>query len=280
MIGCALATLAADPTIAQDDAAPPELEAAAALSGEPRLEWKALAGVWMPRLGGESTLGTVSGPIDIETQLGLNDSESFFRGELELRKAEIWELHLDLFDFSTSTSGIFTGTETFGGVSLSPGDPFSSSATLTSFAAELNVGVYRPFRLNPEEHGVDLRFSPQFGFRWIDLEHTLTETGGASATAGSEWAAPYGGIHAEMVWDAKPFPLVELLELEAGVSGGPVLGGEGGFIWQVRGGITVMFTDSVGLMVGYRLLEMSVENDDFLFEGGLQGLYVGGSVTF
>jgi len=31
---------------------------------------------------------------------------------------------------------------------------------------------------------------------------------------------------------------------------------------------------------GYRLLELDVENDDYKFSGGLQGLFAGLSITF
>ena len=75
-------------------------------------------------------------------------------------------------------------------------------------------------------------------------------------------------------------PGLALFRIQAAVAGGPAFGGDGGGMWQVRAGITVGFTEMLGVMIGYRLVELNVDNGPYTFNGGLQGLFLAGSLRF
>jgi hypothetical protein len=72
----------------------------------------------------------------------------------------------------------------------------------------------------------------------------------------------------------------QALRLEAGGAIGPAFGGDGGYAWSIRGGVTLEVVENVGINFGYRLLELNVEDDDWEFDGGLQGLFLGGTIRF
>lgn len=256
------------------------------------LELTFLPGAWLPRLDGEATLGPPgTASVQLATELDLDASEATFNAELAIRKQEVWELILSGFDFSTDVSNAFAGSATFGSLTLNDGDPFYGTFEITSVAGELNVGVWRPFadrggqtnlgNRNWQGHYIaDLRISPAFGVRHIEVDQTVAVAAGRES-AGGEWAAVYGGFQLTLDYrPEQPFPLFKMLRLQAALGVGPALGGDGGTMWQVRGGLTVDVTDEFGVMIGYRLLELDVENDDYSLAGGLQGLFLAGSMRF
>ncbi|MHC4447782.1 MAG: hypothetical protein ACYSXF_08395 [Planctomycetota bacterium] len=261
----------------------------------PALEFKLTPGVWMPRLGGEVKLGSspAAANIDLGGQLDLDDWEPTFNAELTIRKREVWQVRLGGFDFETSSSGTFVGNSDFGSLSLSNGDPFSATFEITSFFVEVDVALWRPYadkpgaRPDPENitsdgrYVADLRFSPRFGIQYLDVDQTLVQTGVGREAVGGEWVGVYGGLNVELQY--RPVSLTRFLEmiaLEGGVALGPALGGDGGIIWTVRGGLTTSITKNFGLMVGYRLVELDVEDGDYELDGGLQGLFFAGSLQF
>ena len=255
------------------------------------LEVTLLAGVWLPRLVGNVELGGPS--IDLEDEFDLDSNEASLNLEFAIRKDEIWELWFGGFDFSTSVTGAFMGSgATFGSLVLSNGDPYRSTLDITSVAAELSVTVWRPFadghsremgtrnRTWDGHYGTDLRFSPQFGMRYIDVDQSVTTTAGTVDTGG-EWLGVYAGMVMEL--DYRPMqrvPGFTLFRFRMSTALGPVLGGDGGFMWQIRVGGTVQFTDVFGVMVGYRLLQLNADNGSYTFNGGLQGMFLAGSIRF
>lgn len=262
---------------------------------ESSLEITLLPGAWIPRLDGESSFGPAGagGDIHLSRQLGLNSSEPTVNVELTIRKREVWELHFSGFDFSTESANRFVGSATFGGLALAHGDPFRASFDMTSFSAGMSIGVFRPFadeRQGPANldnrtwegrYIADLRISPEFGMRYLDISHTVILPDGRSETAGGEWVAVYGGL--QFLLDYRPehrLPFLHMLRMQASLAVGPALGGDGGIMWQVGAGLTVQITETLGVMIGYRLLELDVENDDYTLQGGLQGLFLTGSVRF
>ena len=44
--------------------------------------------------------------------------------------------------------------------------------------------------------------------------------------------------------------------------------------------MTASITKNFGLMIGYRLVELDVEDGDYKLDGGLQGLFFAGSLQF
>ncbi|MHC4414962.1 MAG: hypothetical protein ACYS0G_06740 [Planctomycetota bacterium] len=281
--------------ISQPAAAAPAPEAEPALEPEtPSLEITLLPGVWLPRLDGDSALGPAgSRDIDLSFQFDLDSMEPTFNAELAVRVREVWEIIFSGTDFSTDSTDRFVGNATFGPLTLSHGDPFRATFDITSFSAELAVDVYRPFTADPQrvtalenrtaqgEYIVDLRVSPALALRYIDVEQTVTVADGSRADADGEWVGILAGV--QITLDYRPqqhVPMLEMLRMQGSLLVGPALGGDGGTIWQVRGGFTLQVTEQVGFMFGYRLLETDVENDDYSLNGGLQGLFLAGSLRF
>jgi len=255
------------------------------------LEVSLLAGVWLPRMVGSVALG--GGEIQVNDEFELNKKEATLNLELTVRKQDTWELWFGGFDFSSSTAGPFRGDgQSFGSLVLNNGDQYASDFEMTSVATDLSITVWRPFADgHSREQGAgnrtwngryvaDLRFCPQFGMRYIDVDQTVTTAGGTER-AGGEWLAVYAGLLMEM--DYRPrerTPWLALLRIQGSFAAGPALGGDGGSMWQVRAGVTVQFTETLGLMFGYRLVGLNVDNGAYTLDGGLQGLFVAGSLKF
>ncbi|MHC4220057.1 MAG: hypothetical protein ACYSU7_16555 [Planctomycetota bacterium] len=260
---------------------------------ESSLQVTLLPGVWLPRLGGDVNQGPGGTDISLDKQLGLDDQEATINVELTVRKQEVWSLTFTGFHYDTGKNTAFDGSGTFGGISLSDGDPIRSDFELTSVSGEFAYALWRPYadgstragagpdNRTPDGHYIcDLRIAPLFGMRYLDVDQSLA-SGGSTVVTGGEWLAVYGGL--EVTLDYRPedaIPLMRMFRMQASLAVGPALGGDDGSMWQVRGGITIQVTENVGVMVGYRLVELDVENDDYQLDGGLQGLFLAGSIRF
>lgn len=255
----------------------------------PDLQVDVLSGAWLARLGGDASLGG-GADIDLATQLDLDDMEPSLNLELAIRSRDKWLLTLGGTDFEASASGRFAGNADFGSISLADGDPFSSSFEISTVFADLAVAVWRPFTSSPERIAeldnrtrsnrilASLRISPLVGGRFIDVDHTVSASG-AREDAGGEWLALYTGLQVTM--DYRPeITLLERLRLQAALGLGPALADETGWAWQVRAGMSLHVTENFGVLIGYRLLELDVENEGYALEGGLQGLFLAGSLRF
>jgi hypothetical protein len=271
--------------------ADPPPEAAAAPPPASSLQVRLLPGVYLPRLNGDASLGSGAPDIDLADDLGLDDQEPTLNVELTVRMEEILEVIIGGFDFSTESSGYFVGSGSFGNLVLNDGDRFRASFDMTSISAEVAVALWRPYadgsarggdNRNPDgRYVVDLRISPVFGLRYLDVDQALSVSGSGRETTGDEWLALLVG--GDVTLEYRPgdqLPLLDMFGMQAGFSAGPALGGEGGTVWQVRGGLTLQFTENVGVLIGYRLVELDVESDDYNLEGGLQGLFLAASIRF
>jgi len=267
-----------------DDEALPTAEAEGT-----RLEFALTPGVWLPRLKGDAAFSQTAnaGSIDLDQMLELDDSEPIFNGELTVRMEDFWQARLSGFDFSTDSAGTFAFFREFGDVTLRPGDRYRASIDLTSAAIEVGadlftvVGSPAPTRTGRE---VDLRFTPRLGLRYAGVEQSVERLGGQRADLDSEWLALYGGMEMRLRYEPDGgvlgVPLARALMLEAGAGIGPAFGGDGGYMWETRAGATIEITPSAGVMFGYRLVELDVEDGDWAFDAGLQGLFLAATVRF
>ncbi len=257
------------------------------------LEITLVPGAWLPRIKGNSSLGPGAASIDLDTQLELDDTVPTVNVELSIRVPEVWEVFIGGFDFSADSTTTFSGSATWGGLVLSDGDPVAASFDITSIAAEMAVALWRPYadgKRSPPGTNIawdgrpvaDLRFSPQLGVRWLDVNQSIGLVGGGTpVSAGGDWVAIYAGF--DVCLDYRPrehLPFLRRLRLNASAAIGPAIGGGGGWMFQVRAGVSFHFIEQVGIMIGYRLMEIDVKNDDYEFRGGLQGLFLAASIRF
>ena len=293
---CALGVFTA-PTAGQPADSPEQLPRVEA-DDHSTLELQITPGVWLPRLGGEIKLGETGAArqIGFEDELDLNGLEPTFNGELSLRSdnGRGWSVLLSGFSFSTDNDGQFTGGRAadFGSLTVNPGDSYRAEFEFDSMAAEVGL-VTIPLvdsldgdhgSMNPNHHNQTtlLRVSPHVGVRYVSIEQELSLPGsGQPRERESErWFATYVGGDVMMRFDTPTaIPLVRSLTLEGAFAAGPAISGSG-FIWQVRGGLTLNFSESAGMQIGYRLVELDLEQNDFEIDGGLQGLFIAGRVTF
>ncbi|MCA9291985.1 MAG: hypothetical protein KDA25_12705 [Phycisphaerales bacterium] len=269
---------------AQDDPAPPDLLEHATRD----LEFRLVAGVWLPRAGGSTMLGAGAAPFDIDADAGIDSLEASPNVEFTIGRRERWALTFSGFDFSTDGTGPYTGPATsFGAATLTPGTTVRGSLDLASYGVDLAFAYWRPFataraNVTAERRFVtDLRISPVVGVRWIDVDLSLTDAGATTGSGAGEWLGLYAGLQADFQYRPEgAVPWLDMFEIEAGAGFGPALGGDGGSMWQVRAGVTWHVTPNVGAMLGYRLLELDVEDQDFTFDAGLQGLFLAASIRF
>ncbi len=256
-----------------------------------------LLGIWQARLGGEFALAAnpSGNELLIDEDLQLDNSESIFNVELTLRKGPDWFVRGSGFAMDTTRSATFgalnptPSTAPFGTLTLDPGDVIVSSLEMTSVGVDIGKTMYRPLtdgRIpdNTNQFGrpvADLRLGPTIGLRIADIETRITEVGVGSDGASLTAAAIMLGLNFEFVHEPDQ-PLGGIIRSWAieGFGGvGPALSG-GGLAFQIGAGLTGIVAPNLGVYFGYRLLEFRVEDGPFEFDAGLQGLFIGGRVTF
>ena len=245
------------------------------------------AGAWLPRLGGTSSLGSGGDELDFQFDLDVDDLEPTFNGELAIQKADRWELMFTGFGFSTSNSERLDRPVEFGNLLIDRGDVARTSVDITSAAMELGFPGWRAPLGNQDRNRssrgeplAEIRLVPKLGARFMDIDESI-EVGSLREEGDGTWLGVLGGIDLRTqlnLYDCVPFP--RDLNVNAGIAGGPALGSDIGFFWQVHVGLNAGISEHVSLQFGYRLLEMNVQNEDFEFNAGLQGLFAGGTIRF
>jgi hypothetical protein len=251
-------------------------------------EFTFTAGGWVPRALGEVGLGVDPELFDltIEESFDLDNSEGIFNAELTMVKDDRWQIAFSGFDFATETTAIFGETAPFGDLVLNPGDAYFSSFDVTSAAVEVGYWQFEVCREGTLADGtrecrVDLRFAPFVGMRYLDVDHHLEVFGEGVEEAGGEWVGVLAGMNLLMRFRVPDStPLIEIMQIDGSLALGPAIGGDGGAMAHVRAGLTAFFNDHFGLTFGYRLIHFVVENDEYEINGGLQGLFFGGTFRF
>ena len=234
-------------------------------------------GAWLPRLGG--TLSDGGGDIDLETNIDLRKREDTLLFEFELRPIEHLTLSLTAFDFSTSGSGSFEGNKTFGSVVFNDGNLWSAKTTIQSVAIEAAWDYWRPY---PRGEKTVLTFSPVVGAQWYGTTFDIqNETTSLSVVHDNSWLAIYAGLRFDLGWDTRnQIAWIDSLSIGAECSAGALLGNDGGSLWSVQAGGALEFSKGFSGYFGYRLREINGEDGEYIFDAGLQGLYVGVQFRF
>jgi hypothetical protein len=253
-------------------------------------------GVWLTRLGGESKLGPLPGADELvlEDDFDLDGLEVTPNFELAITKGTRWQVDVSGFDFSTDSGGEFPVSGTFGDILFAAGDEFDATFDMTSIAVEVSYWKWHPIdsKRRPDTGGeevmggagrTDLRFALGAGLRWLDVEQTLeVPVSGLPRQEGEgEWFVPMLVLQMDLHHDLPDaFPVLDTLEILAAAGIGPAIGGDGGVVVTLRAGMRGWVNHNFSADFGYRLLETSVENDDYELEGGLQGLFLSGTLYF
>ena len=234
-------------------------------------------GAWFSRLGGSLQDGTDE--IDLETNVLLNDRESTPLFEFAIDPFEGALLTCSIFDFSTSGRGVFNGNQTYGAVTFSNGDNWRGAVDMQSIGFQASLDYIEPYKASEK---ATLTFAPVIGIRWYGIETTLENvTAGTREHHQNGWFSLQGGIDMQFTWDtSESTSLVDSIAITSELLVGAVMSDDGGGMVSVQAGIEIEFSPSFGGYFGYRLQELSVEEGNYTFEAGLQGLYVGGQIRF
>jgi hypothetical protein len=242
-------------------------------------------GVWLPRLDGKVRKGSSANVrnIDLGSQFDLNDLEAAPNVELTLHIGDRWHVGGQWFDFSTDNTGPFNGNGDvdFGSLTLSDGDQINASFDIASYAVEVGYDIISSYETSVPRASSGVRMSAFAVARYVDVEQSVEQIGIGREDADAEWFSVLFGLDLNVRLEPEDgLPLGHALELEGGGAVGPAFGGDGGYIWQVRAGFRWEITPNIAGYVGYRLLELDVEDDSYELDGGLQGLLLGGSIRF
>lgn len=253
-------------------------------ANETDLHFAFTPGVYLARLGGESRFGDLPAADDIslETDFDLDDRESAPNFELAVTKGSRWQIDASLFDFSTSGSGVLGFSGAFGDVAFAPGDAYTADFDMTSFALSVSYWQWHPIDSAERGGSLDLRIAGGGGIRWLSVDQTLELPGTGVASKGDgEWLIPELLVQLDLNYRLPDsFFLLENFQVLALASIGPAIGGDGGAVVTLRAGMRFWMCECFSLDFGYRLIEAGVESEDYELVGGLQGLFLSGTIRF
>jgi hypothetical protein len=234
-------------------------------------------GVWLPRLGG--TIEDGGGEVDFETNIDLRDRETIPMVEFSLTPIQDITMSMSFFDFSTSGSGVYVGNDLYGGMTLSAGDNWTASTQIQSVGFEAAWSVWKPYQTT---ENATLSFAPVVGLRWFGVDTRLGNTTTSQEVEHkNSWISIQAGLEMAFRWDTRAIlDWADYISIEAQLLIGSMFGGDGGAMASVQAGLSIDFTPSIGGFFGYRLQELSAEDGDYVFDAGLQGLFVGGEIRF
>lgn len=267
-IALAALPLLALPVIAQPDEAA-TTERILPDDGRSAFSLRFAPGAFFARMSGDVTFGPSSTPsFTLENTLDLDDLEISFNGELLFRKNR-FDVLLTGFEFSTSGTTTLPEAIRFGGLALDTGDRVRGAFDLFSASLEAR---YAFFPAPDADEDVSFRISPTLGLRYIDLDHALTEIGGARERIAASSVTLMGGLAIEIGFR-------DWLLLEAGAAFGPSLDGDGS-VFQIGATFTFFITPNAGVSIGYRQLDLVLEEGEYEFDGRLAGLVLAASIRF
>ena len=235
-------------------------------------------GVWLTRVRGTTVSG--GGSLKLDEDLGLDPLTTGFRGELSVWH-EPWTVKLLGAGFNASGSAE-TGGGSWGGLPIDVGDHTSLDLQWLQFEAHYNALALLGDGKRHTSDRIDLSFGPHVAVSWLDMEQRLTSSALATSVSqtGSWWSV-MGGAQLSMQADMGDFAswLHQLRVEVIGHAGTTV--GDGGLAWEIRGGLTLMFTPNVGATVGYRLMEFNdLVQDNWTISPRFPGLFIALNVSF
>ena len=235
-------------------------------------------GAWAPRAGGTVTLGGAGTTMYVDTDLKLDDREWNPAVEVSLGYGSTLGFMLSGFEFSTDGEGQMPFAANYGSLQFSAGDRYRAELEIQSYALEAGWELWTPVHTDHAHLGL----APIVGGRMLDAEFLMEDGDGTREVGDGTWFGLYGGFGFSLDWHPPGATGMAPRNVHFDAMGaiGPMIGGDGGWIWQVRAGVSVEVLPHIELGFGYRLIEPEAEDGSFDFDTGLQGLVFFGAVTF
>ena len=232
---------------------------------------------WVPRLAG--TMHDGGGNIDLESNISLHDEEATPYISFSLLPINDITVSVSVYDFSTSSSGSFSGNKTFGSMTLQTGDSYEASIDIASVGWEAAWDTVKPYE---NSDSTSLTFAPIVGLQWYGVDNRLENvTDNQSVTHENSWIAMQGGVRVRFDLQTKDvITMIDSISIESQVMAGMLFGDDGGSIWSVQAMVALHVSPTVSGHFGYRLQELMAEDGAYTFDAGLQGLYFGGEFRF
>jgi len=251
--------------------------------------------LWMSRVRADTSL---NGPtFTVDDQLGLNGYEATFNGELSASWGLFYKVMLTGWFFSTDAATSATAAGAFGAVNIAVGDRLSNRFSAAGAGGEFDVTLWQPFAdqqfpwaskvvnaKNTASDGwykADLRIKAIGAVRWYSAQLSVNDlTAGTSASWSMDAVMPGLGGGFEIDFNmADHVSWLDSIRLEASGLMGTNFTNEQYFL-AARAGLSFMFTRNCGVEFGYRLEDFKLNNNSAIFDGGVQGLFVGMNVKF
>lgn len=231
--------------------------------------------------GGEGGSGGGGGGSDAFTldELGLDRPSLEPAGQVHLQ-GDRWRLTVGGFWLSAEQDGTIDTPGVLGSVPVGAGDRVETDLEVW------NADVYGSYRLARYVDGTTDTGGDKFvfgfdvlaGARALGVEYdSVVESGGfevGRAGVDETYLQPIVGARME-------FRLYERIILDVAADAGYIsTGGEELRTLNVRVGISIEPVENVGLQVGYRNLDIDLEDGDFEWDGGIAGFFWGVRVLF
>lgn len=232
-------------------------------------------GLWFTRVRGLTSTGTTE--FELDTQLGLDEHLGAFRGCLTITR-EPWTAKLMGTSFHANGHAQTSGG-TWADQPVEAGDPTAFDVSWLQFELQWD-------QRNPMGDGsrrttepMELLFGPHVAVSYLNLEQRLTSSGGTVERDGAWWSLMVGGQFTMQADMHRFADWMHQLRVEIAAAGGASM--DGGSTWSIRATTTVMFTPTIGLSAGYRLVEFNeLTRDDWTVSPRFPGFYLGLNIAF
>ena len=232
---------------------------------------------WIPRLAG--TMHDGGGNINLESNIKVHDEEATPFFSFSLIPINDITLSVAVYDFSTSSTGSFSGSRTFGSMTFENGDSYDTTIGITSVGWEAAWDTVKPYE---KSDSTSLTFAPIVGLQWYGVESRLENvTDDQAVTHNNSWISLHGGLRVGFDLQTQNFTTaIESISIESQFMVGLLFGDDGGTVWSVGARVAMRVSSTVSGHFGYRLQELIAEDGTYKFDAGLQGLYFGGELRF
>jgi len=256
--------------------------------------WDLVVEAWLPRLEGNLTWGGSGSSIEA-SDLDLDASEVVVASDLTWRNDWV-AATVGGFSFSTSgTSTLPTGT-VIGASTLAAPTSAGASSDVWSVYGQAAVTLYRPFEARqtpwgdatspardqgPRGSSVELDFDALIAIRYLSVSQSLTPLAAPTATFETQALGIGIGGGIDFRWEpGELFPWFHALGVDVQAAVGPALFAGSGSFTQLETGIEIELCPNFAARFGYRLLDWVVDTGSGRSDAGLQGLVIGGRITF